>query len=238
MDPMIGSSLISAGSNLLGGLMGSKGPDRKASRDMLNIQYAEHVKNIPREMNMRLKSAKAFGVHPLVALGMQPTSMAQAHMVGDTGNDIGSALSEVGQDVSRAVSAYQTKEQRDEVRTLSKLSVERAGLENELLRSQIASQRAQLAPAAPINIDPRYPEQALMPMGYGDTAPLLRKGKDPYGDPVRVYNDDLGDNEVLQALSAIGLSVPDLIANSGKRVGRKIRREYDKTWWNPRNWKK
>jgi len=147
MDPMIGSALISGGSSLLGGLMGSKGTSRKRERDSISIQYEEARKHHPLYIDTVLNTAKSKGIHPLVALGMQPQNMAQASMVGDTGSDVGSALAAAGQDVSRAMSAYQSREQREQAATLATLSVERAGLENELLRSQIAGQRAQLAPA-------------------------------------------------------------------------------------------
>jgi len=184
------------------------------------------------DFDTRLKAAKKHGLHPLVALGVNTPPAPQPHYAGDTGSSVGQALSNAGQDVSRAVAAYQTKEQREEDRVLRKLSVERAGLENELLKSQIAGSRAQLAPAHSINPDPRYPDQSQMPLGYGDTAPFLRMGKDSKGNPIRVYNDDLGDNELLQALTAIGMSVPDYIhGNLGRPTAKKLRKSWDWLGW-------
>lgn len=109
---------------------------------------------------------------------------------------------------------------------LLQLVLERGHLENELLKSQIAQIRTNGPGNATSSPDPRYPGQRDMPLGYGDTAPFLRTGKDAKGNLIRVYNDDLGDNELLQAATALGYSMPDWIHGNitkpGARVLRKI----------------
>lgn len=88
----------------------------------------------------RVQDAKAAGVHPLYALGAQTHSF-QPVQIGGAVN----ALSQAGQDISRAVDAGSSQSKR-----LKQLTLERAGLENELLRSQIArNNSAQLSPATP-----------------------------------------------------------------------------------------
>lgn len=148
MDPMVTSSLISAGSSLLGGLAGSSGP---SPRKLMAQQHYYDQQMMKKQMQWRAsditKASRNYGIHPLSLLGQPVVGSSVSAVGGSGGRDIGSALANAGQDVSRAVAAYQSKEQRQQARILSELSVERAGLENELLRSQIATQRSQIAPA-------------------------------------------------------------------------------------------
>lgn len=78
----------------------------------------------------KVEDAKKAGIHPLAALGAQ-THSYQPATVGDSGVD----LLEMGQNISRAVQAGTVPSQLEE------LSLERAGLENELLRTQIQQAR-------------------------------------------------------------------------------------------------
>lgn len=237
MDPLVTSSLLSAGSSLLGGMFGGKTSSAQKEINYLNAEAMKQNMYLQEQsfynpVHWRVQDAKRTGINPLVALGMNPYMGATSMMgdsVGGTRNSAIDGLAAAGQDVSRAIAGIQTKEQRDQSRALAALGLERAGLENELLRSQIAGQRAQLAPAISSSggADPRYPAQQDMPLGYGDTAPFLRIARDRKGNPIRVYNDDVGDNEMLQAITALGMSVPDYIhGNFTKPAARMMRRGY------------
>jgi hypothetical protein len=127
----------------------------------------------------------------------------------------------MGQNLGRAVnSVFQGAREKQ----LGELAVERAKLENDLLRSQISNINSQPGDA------PRPIQEGLQdaetPVGY---APgfhgLLKLGVDPEtGKVVRVWNDDLGDNEVMQALTAFGVTLPDLISGRiGEPTARKLR---------------
>jgi hypothetical protein len=90
----------------------------------------------------KVQDARAAGVHPLFALGASTHSFSPVS-VGEGVN----ALRSGGQDIGRAVDASSSKSAR-----MEKLGLERAALENELLRSQIArNNSAQLAPPVPGN---------------------------------------------------------------------------------------
>lgn len=127
--------LISAGSSLIGGLLG-----RKSSSDAAEEQ-ADLQKEFARNaIQWKVADAKKAGVHPLYALGAQTTSY-QPVSVGDP---LPGALHDMGQDISRAVAATSPESRR--VGVLGELAVERAGLENELLRTQIGRLQAPHVP--------------------------------------------------------------------------------------------
>lgn len=80
----------------------------------------------------KVADAQAAGLHPLAALGAQTTSFSPVSIDGGD-------FSSVGQDIGRAVAAMKTKDERaDEVsKKVEGLTLEKASLENDLLRSQI-----------------------------------------------------------------------------------------------------
>lgn len=226
MDPIITSSLISAGSNLLGGLLGGKKKRGPSWEDQLTM----HRQGIFTDMKAKMDAARENNIHPIVALGGNFTGpQAQAQFGESGGTDWGSVLDSAGQGVSRAVAAAASREEREIAKASAKLSLENQELQNARLRSEIALMHQAGQPpsyswSAPETKDARYPQQSHMPMGYGDTAPLLRFGRDPAGNMIRVYNDDLGDNEMLQAASALGYSMPDWVhGNFTKPTAKKIR---------------
>lgn len=131
MDPTVIAAGISSAGNLLGGLLG--GSNNHAGRDARQqLDYA-----IEQSVLGKVKAAKKAGISPLYALGAPVMSSSWTPASGsDPG--LGGALASMGQDISRAVATRQTEPERQ----LQALTLEKAGLENEYLRSQIASIRA------------------------------------------------------------------------------------------------
>lgn len=119
--------------------------DRKAQKQAL-----QHT------IRWRVADAKEAGIHPLFALGAQPMSVSPSY------HGIGQGFREMGQDLSRAKMAAMDRQERQaaEARAtmaaaaetkrqapLAALEMERAALENDLLRSQIARlNSAQIGP--------------------------------------------------------------------------------------------
>lgn len=103
----------------------------------------------------RVADAKAAGLHPLAALGMQASQgpSVQAFTGGgsipggpqhrtpqvEANHSMGNAVASMGQDISRALQATRTEDARVQAvnKTVEDLQVQRLGLENELLASQI-----------------------------------------------------------------------------------------------------
>lgn len=123
----IGSALGSAVGPLiskgLGSLFGMKS-DADAQKD-LSEKFAK------RSIQWRVKDAERAGVHPLYALGAN-VSMGPSLPIG------GGAFDEMGQGIGRAADALLSNEGRN-ASAVERLALERAGLENELLRAQISN---------------------------------------------------------------------------------------------------
>lgn len=107
-------------------------------------------------LRWRVRDAKRAGVHPVYALGMQGAGYSPVSVVGAApgssgfsegvpalspvsaaayGDPMGSALASAGQDIGRAISAMQTPQER----LADELKLANMGLQNELLKAQIAS---------------------------------------------------------------------------------------------------
>lgn len=125
--------------NIAGGLLGFAGArsnqnavgDANANNAALQREFAQQG------VRWRVEDAKKAGIHPLFALGAQVTP-ASPSFVGDT--SMGSAMASMGQDLSRAMHSTRTRGERL-TSQMEGLQLERASLENELIRSQIAGSK-------------------------------------------------------------------------------------------------
>lgn len=126
---MIGN-LIAAGTSLLGGILGQNKQEKIAKQ---NIQLQKDFAQ--QGIQWKVADAKAAGIHPLYALGAQTHSFAPVSV----GDSLSPALANAGQDIGRAINATSdgTTRQAAIAQATTRLALERAGLENELLRSQI-----------------------------------------------------------------------------------------------------
>jgi len=139
---MIGAA-IAAGANIVSGIMGAKSAEKAAKQ-----QYAAQKEFAQNGIQWKVDDAREAGIHPLYAMGANTTSYAPV-AVGNT-NPL-SGLAEAGQDISRAVDATRPASSKVNavLATQQALATERMGLENELLRSQIAKSRQESNPPMP-----------------------------------------------------------------------------------------
>lgn len=171
MFAAIAPSLISAGASIFGGLMGQNNASsqfwqnvkmqnramRKQSKwNKVSLQFAKSMAN-RNTIKWRVKDALRSGVHPLYALGANLGSTSSPVFQTGAGGSVGysgdggfaSGIAQAGQHLGRAVDAMATHEQKAEARMMSLLNVENAGLQNELLRSQIRRMNLGTGPAMP-----------------------------------------------------------------------------------------
>lgn len=166
---MLGS-LISAGASLLGGVMGAnRASDAAENAAAFNAQQAQLNRDQQQRMfNRNIREQRTFaqeglgwrirdglehGIHPLYAVGANPISFSpvsvggsQASIGADNSGDImARSISGMGQDLGRAVDAIGGQTDR----MARMLQLENMGLQNDLLRSQIARNAAQIGPPAP-----------------------------------------------------------------------------------------
>jgi len=139
MIEAIASSLGSIASGIFGASSA-----KKAAKQ----QYQQQKEFAQNGIQWKVDDAKKAGIHPLYALGANTVSYAPVS-VGNT-NPL-SGLAEAGQDISRAVDATRPASAKLDAITSTQqaLATERMGLENELLRSQIAKTRQESNPPLP-----------------------------------------------------------------------------------------
>lgn len=174
----------------------------------------------------RVADATAAGIHPMYALGAQtPSYTPSAVQIGVPGvvpevaaDTTSGALASMGQDLSRALTA--TRSQRDReaayASTLQGLALEKAGLENQLLATQIAKLRGQVGPPIPSGgALPPVPEATSQ-----DGRPLLQFGgnrisTDPTTSNFDEFSKRYGDEGLPQWVIAPGIMWRDWLATSG-----------------------
>lgn len=148
---MIGE-LISAGTSLLGGLLNKSSADaNRRSQEALAMQNMAMQREFAQQgVRWRVADARAAGVHPLFALGANTHSFAPVSVGGGSDTSMGDAVASAGQNIGRAVMSGMTEDERAKTAAADALTLEKAGLENELLRTQINSLKMkQLGPAMP-----------------------------------------------------------------------------------------
>lgn len=140
MDPMVVAAGLNVAGNLAGNLIGRGGGT--PGGNMRNMREANTA-----AIMGKVRAAEKAGISKLYALGA-PTVSPAVHVGGSP--SLGETVSQMGADVSRAVAAGQTAAER----SLTALSLEKAGLENDYLRAQIASVNMRTAresgPAFPV----------------------------------------------------------------------------------------
>lgn len=168
---MLGAIIGAAGS-ALGSLLGKGAADKanKTQAKMAAQNIAMQKEFAQHGVRWKVEDAKRAGLHPLAALGIQPASFSPVSVGTHTADYSG--IGTAGQEIGRAIDAKRTHGERQEANgILSRLAVERAGLENDLLRSQIAKANQAGTPPALPSLDQRY----LNVEGQGDGAKLIEQ---------------------------------------------------------------
>lgn len=151
---MLGA-IIGAGASLASSILGNKSQEKQAEA---NIKYQKQFAQSG--IQWKVQDAKKAKIHPLAALGAQTHSFAPVSV----GSDY-SGLAQAGQDIGRAIDADRNSGERVDafVKQTRALQLQRLGLENELLASQIAKVRQPGHP--PATPDPK--NLGMIP-GQGD----------------------------------------------------------------------
>lgn len=121
---MLGSILGAIG-GVASSLFGKSQADKNIK---MQKEFAQHG------IRWKVEDAKAAGLHPLAALGAQTHSFSPIQ--------VGDSWAQAGQDFGRAIDKTRTHPERSESNgVLGKLAVERAQLENDVLRQQLVNSK-------------------------------------------------------------------------------------------------
>lgn len=254
MDPVVTSSLISAGSSFLGGAFGGGekrprytpyiralvGPSNFDKKGM-SLSDAERF----HQSNMfagRISDAKNNGIHPIYALGA-PTFNTPPMQVGSGGgSNFGDTFASVGQDLGRAFHAYSTREERAIAAKDAALTLENKSLQNDLLRSQIRSVNSAGSPPG-MSSNPFIPGQAASAVEIQPTVARPRGDYNQRGTNEKpfyqVVNGPGGrmvtaSDDVLEMMEQDPLLIPQWYGNMllgiPAKLGRDFRGWLDKTF--------
>lgn len=152
LDPMTTAALISGGSRLIGGLFGSSSASKQRSADAANMAADRALQKEFAQYGVRWKveDAKAAGLHPLAALGIQTHSASPVAIGTKTDRSMQNAMEGAGQDISRAMMAKATKDERlfdlTSQRKRNRLLNEGLMLDNQLKLAQLHPQSQQPPP--------------------------------------------------------------------------------------------
>lgn len=173
---MLGS-LIAAGASLAGGLLGKSSADaaRESQENMAAQNIALQREFAQNGIQWKVEDAKKAGIHPIYALGGSTSSFSPVSSSFTADTSMPNALAAAGQDIGRAVNATRTQSDRVDAFTKATqtLGLERAQLENEILRTDLASKTGRLRQAA----TPPFPAAAQPYLIPGQTESGLTKSK-------------------------------------------------------------
>lgn len=213
-------SLLGAAVGAAGSIIGSK-MNAIAADNAADEAWDRQAKVLKKQIQWRVKDAQAAGIHPLAALGLTP---AAGGPMASIGADWGSTLGNAGAELGRAAEA-QFGPQDKVTAQLVRLQLERAHLENDLLRTQITSQRVrtmqQANPGLP-RMTPSgkyvYPDGSLVPGDAGGGSKAIVSNP-PFGSPFIVGTPGGAEaiegnyGEIAGELWGAGAALNDLYSN-------------------------
>lgn len=145
--------ILSAGANIVGGFLNRQSQkDANAANERIAAQNIALQKEFAQAgIRWKVADAKAAGIHPLAALGAQTTSFSPVSVGATADTSLGSSIANAGQDLSRAINATRSDGEKVDAfqKTVQALTLNKMGLENELLASQVRKAN-QTGPTPPL----------------------------------------------------------------------------------------
>jgi len=215
---MTTAALIKTGGTIISGLLGGKQKRGPSPTDMIGYQsMADH-----QAFDDKMTLANKYKIHPLTMLGVNTSGTFTAPVYESRSDNMGQNIASA---ITKGASDYFTGKAAQE---MEDLSLERARLENELLRTQITS--VGRSPSTTVGAT-----QAAIPQGApSDKIPLTIKTWDAKtGAEVEVLNPDAGDAEPIQMYSFLRDSLPDFLKNDSRQVYKNVK-AYGKAYFKHR----
>lgn len=222
-------ALISAGASLLGGLLNKNSADKANETAQANALRQEALQRefAQNGIKWKVEDAKQAGIHPIYALGANTVSYSPTTAGSTADTSLGSAIASSGQDISRAMQATRNSEERQTAfdKSVQALSLQKMGLENELLSSQIAKMRGQIGPPMPALTDKSPTAGLTFPEDKPEKRPVLgANGMKWETQPGTANADDYEKRygEISDFLMGPAILWNDMVYNSQK---------VSKPWW-------
>lgn len=169
-----GQVLGSVAGKALGGLFGG-GDDAEAQmRDQASINWNMQREFLQNQLQWRAADAKAAGIHPVAALGVNPAQGSPVAIGGYGGSDGSDYWAQQGADLGRALTATQSNMERLQERLLE-TQIEGNEIDNMKRLSDVAKTTgAQVGPAFPVRTSVVSPKsKPLSSSGHSFDGPLV-----------------------------------------------------------------
>lgn len=207
---MIGS-IISAGADLVGGLLNQNAAEEASKKD-----WKRTKETLQNQIQWRVDDAVKAGLHPLVGAGISPSSGPPPSTVGD----MGTSVSNMGNNLGRAVDAYMDPQAKIAAKA-ALLDLEQRQANIDLTRSQIAgAQKALLTQGSTPGVASDLPLAPTLPGGIVDvrnTDPNMnRRLQDRHGEMADVIT---APQSVLELLSQPGNLTDPALASMIRNMG-------------------
>lgn len=216
MDPLVTSTLISTGANLLGGLFGKKkkGP---SLQEQYNIAYDDKVKQYEYMPSHMVSGFKRAGIHPLYGLSGGSAQYSAPALIGgdDNGSTTGQIISDMGNGVARAAEAYASKDERALNRRLLEAQVKTAEAQatgTELQNVKIASE-ARLASQAgtPPSLNSGNPRVSVVPSEIEASNPSDKAVAAGIPPSAQIFINRDGETSIMPSQQAKQASEDDIL---------------------------
>lgn len=239
---MIGD-LISAGVNLVGGLMGRQSArEANATNERMAAQNIALQKQFAQEgIRWKVDDAKAAGIHPLYALGANTTSFSPVSVGAVADSSMPNAMAAMGQNLGRAVNATRTSSERQQAFSdaAAKLELEGKSLDNDIKRASLASAVRTATQAA----NPPMPGVVPEASKYEDRPRLISGGVPLRTDPGSANAEDFEKRygDIAQEIAGAANMYRDYLLTSGGMTPRQLlerggRHPVDKFFYGDKPW--
>lgn len=182
--------LLGAGAKLAGGFIGEKSADQRAAQNIAaQREFAQNA------ISWKVADARRAGISPLAALGASTTSFS--NVVGGEAK-VGEAVGDMGQDISRAATAYSNREQKTLLLKGAALDLEGKGLDNDIKRAELADKvRKVTSPGSPPGVN--MPSTGVLPGGSSNwpittSVPIEPKDKEEVENQLRMWGINLAND--------------------------------------------
>ena len=196
---MIGP-IISAGANLIGGLIGSSNTAKAnaAAAEQAELNRKMQLDFAQSGIRWKVRDALKAGVHPLYALGANTASYSPVSLGVTADTSLPNAMANMGQDLSRAINATRTAPERVEAAAATRLQLEGMQLDNDIKRATYASAVQRLQQTANPPLPATGPFQVPEAKKAEERQPLMMEGSrvltSPGTSPGKAWEDQLGDD--------------------------------------------
>lgn len=213
-------AIISGGSSLLGGFL-NKGAQSDANETNMAINdrnialQREFAQNA---LQWKAADAEKAGIHPVFAMGASGPSFSPVTLGASAETGVGTGLAGMGQDISRAVSAYRPPGEKVGGAVLAQqqasnaLDLETKTLNNQLLRAKLADMTQ---PGNPPGVPFDVPENPKLEQNPKLMISGSRWDTDKTTSPMKAWEDRYGDEGPVAWGMPLAIGARDLERNYG-----------------------